>query len=173
MAERAVGEEDLDVLGSGGGEAVPGAGDDVLVNIDRGDVAFVAYQVCEESRVLSRTGTEFEDALTGCRLELFEHHRDDRRLGRGADRDAGAVLLGVDGIVGVSLLKRNAGNERVPGNGAEGGLDSLAAHRPLVAQLVDEGVPQPGRGFLAEVGRSAGLGIHLGDTRVAAVRAWR
>jgi hypothetical protein len=52
----------------------------VLVDIDRDDVAALADDLCDERRVVAGPGTNLEDALTRLGRELLEHDRRDRRL---------------------------------------------------------------------------------------------
>lgn len=80
IAERSVAEDDPYVLEARRCESRPGTGHDVVVHVDRGDLAAFTGQMREQARVVSRAGTQLHDPLTGFDLELFEHHRDDLRL---------------------------------------------------------------------------------------------
>ena len=92
-----------------------------------------ADQMGEQAGVVSGAGTDLQDSLALLGVELFEHHGHDRRLGRGADRRAGAVVFGVHGLVGVCLRQRHGGHEQVAGHGPYRLLNCPGFNRALRA----------------------------------------
>jgi hypothetical protein len=168
VAERAVAVDDGHVARSGRGEAGAGASDDVGIEVDGGDLASVADQVREQAGVVAGASADLQDPLPRFDLQLFQHHRDDRRLRCGAGRHAGAVVFGVDGFVGVGVLDRHAGHEQVAGHGPWGFLHETAAQGFLTGQLVDQRAAQA---LFGSRGFSGRLGVHRADVSAAEAAA--
>jgi hypothetical protein len=86
--------------------------------------------------VVAGARAQLDDLVTGLDLELLQHHRDDLRLGGRADASAGAVMLGVDRLVGVRLTKRDAGEKQIPRHPPESrlhgrGADGVVLDKPI------------------------------------------
>jgi hypothetical protein len=59
---------------------LPRQQDEVLVDVDRDNLAARADDLCHERRVVAGAGANLEHALTRLQPELFEHDRHDCRL---------------------------------------------------------------------------------------------
>lgn len=175
IPERTVAPQDCDVADAGGGQVRPCIGDEVVVDVDRCDVAEGSDQVAEQSGVVAGARTELEDVVARLDLELLEHQPDDARL-RGAT-DGGSVLgaLDVDRRVGVGLFEGRVGDEEVAGHGLHGFFDGRRAYAALGYHLVDQAVAQAvgggeliGRGVVHRV-EASGLGVCSGRRHSAVV----
>src|SRR5262249_19778178 len=113
-----------------------GASDEIVVDVDGGDVPGFAGDGGHEGGVVAGASAELKDLVTGLDLELLQHHRDDLRLGGRADASADAVVLGVDRLVGVRLPQRDARQEQIPRPLPErcvhyGGADNVILDEPV------------------------------------------
>ncbi|RPK88451.1 hypothetical protein EES47_14065 [Streptomyces sp. ADI98-12] len=138
VAQGAVSENHVHVVDAGGGQSAAGSGHDVLVHVDRGDVALLADEVAEDSGVEAGAGAQLQDLLAGLDVELFQHHGDDVGLGGAADGAPGSVELRVHGCVAVRLHQRGVREEEVAGNGPNGLLHPGRAHASRLDQMVDQ-----------------------------------
>jgi hypothetical protein len=132
----------LDVVVSGLGEEAGGAVGDDRVDVQGGDCAGRADEFCDEGGVVA-AGADLQDAVAGPDAGGFEHVGLQPGRGDGADGAAVVAVAGGDDVVGVCLLDRYFGGERVPGHGAQGlvhrGGSDVAGFGELVGELVAQG----------------------------------
>jgi hypothetical protein len=75
VTQSAVAVDDTDVAASCGVEGRSGTVHDVVVDVDRCDVAVHADEVREQTGVVSGAGADLQHPVARFDLKLFEHHR--------------------------------------------------------------------------------------------------
>lgn len=123
VAEGAVAAGNAHVRVARAAEVRGGLGGQIVVELDGHDGACRAGELGEEGGVEPGGGADLQDSLPGLHGELLEHGG--YELGAGCRGQGRAIrgAAGNDGVAAVGVAKAGAGQEQVPGHGAERGLD--------------------------------------------------
>jgi hypothetical protein len=114
VAKRTVPRRHVHLLVSGVVEVAPGLGGNLGVDVDGGDLAVRPDQVSEQGGVVAGARTDLQHAAPGVDIELVEHHGDDDRLGRAAERLTVWGTFDDHSPVVVRLGERGFLDEQVP-----------------------------------------------------------
>jgi hypothetical protein len=112
MTESTVATDNLDAVNSGNGQMATRAIHDFVLNVDGHHVAARVDELGQQGGVVPGPSADLQDALARPDIELLQHHRNDRRLGRRAHRPA-IDDLGRDRLVQIGALDAHLRHEQV------------------------------------------------------------